>query len=67
MALTKEKFKELWDAPEDNISMQDVAECAVAWGLYTKPKSHPLNEVLAAVMEYAGCTFDNIEEEEEDV
>ncbi len=57
MIYTKEKFRELWDANDEGsgITWDDIADCAVAWGLYTQPKIHPLFEVRRAVLKAAQC------------
>ena len=45
MIYTKEKFKELWEANENGsgITFNDIADCAVAWGISSRPKTRPIN------------------------
>lgn len=56
MALTKAEFKQRWDSGDDGggITGDDIAECAVAWGLYSKPRIKPMTEVIARVCAAAG-------------
>lgn len=58
--MTKEEFKTRWDSNDEGggITFDDIAECAVKWGLYSKPKIHPMNEVSKAVLEKAGVSDD---------
>ena len=60
--MTKAEFKRRWESNENGggITFDDVADCAAAWGLYTRPKCCDINEVLAAVLKAAG-----IDEEDE--
>ena len=57
MVYTKEEFKRLWESSDDGggITYDDIAECAKAWGLYSKPKCHSLCDVTNAVLSAAGC------------
>ena len=55
--MTKEEFKRRWDSDErgGGITFDDIAECAKAWGLYSKPKTVKIEEVRDAVLQAAGC------------
>ena len=55
--MTKEEFRKRWDGSSDGggITWDDVAKCAVEWGLFSKPKIHPLDVVGHAVTIAAGC------------
>ena len=57
MVYSKEEFKKLWDSGDDGggITFEDIADCAVAWGLYSKPKICPIDKVRDKVVEAAGC------------
>jgi hypothetical protein len=57
MIYTKEKFKELWDSNDDGggITVNDVADCAKAWGLFDKPKICSIIKVQNAVLKAANC------------
>ena len=57
MSMTKAEFAERWDSDDDGggITMDEVADCAVAWGLYSSPKIHPINDVLNAVVKESGA------------
>ena len=56
-AMTRDQFAARWDKDEhgDNISVDEIAECAQAWGLYAAPPTHPIRVVLAAVVKESGA------------
>lgn len=53
--MTKKQFKKRWDSDGNGggITFDDVAECAVAWGLFSRPKIHSMQVVLDAVLKAA--------------
>jgi len=53
--MTRQEFKKRWESNEDGggITMEDVANCAVKWGLIAKPKILPINKVLNIVLKSA--------------
>lgn len=55
MIYTKEKFKELWEANENGsgITFNDIADCAVAWGISSRPKTRPINLISYMVLKAA--------------
>ena len=55
MIYTKEKFKELWEANENGsgITFNDIADCAVAWGISSRPKTRPINLIRYMVLKAA--------------
>lgn len=55
MIYTKEKFKELWEANEwgSSITYDDIADCAVAWGISYNPRLGPINEIAYKVLKAA--------------
>lgn len=55
--MTKEEFKKRWDSNDDGggIRNNDIAKCAVSWGLYNRPKIHSLRKVTEAVLKAAKC------------
>jgi hypothetical protein len=61
MVYTKEQFKRLWesDAYGGGITFDDVADCAVEWRLYRKPKCCDIYKVL-----YDVCKHANVKESE---
>ena len=61
MKMTKEEFKRRWDSgPEGGgITNEDCADCFVAWGLGSQPRTMPINHVVNAVVSAAGCSKDN--------
>lgn len=58
MTMTKEEFARRWDSDEhgDGITVDEVAECAQAWGLYATPRIHPIRTVTLAVVKASGAT-----------
>lgn len=54
-AMTKEEFKTRWesDASGGGITFNDIADCAEAWGIISRPRSVPLYEVRYAVLKAA--------------
>ncbi len=56
MLMTKPQFRERWALPEGGgISNGDIADCAVAWGVCSQPRTKPIAEVLYEVLVAAGC------------
>lgn len=53
MIYTKERFKKLWDSDEYRITNDDCADCAIAWGIMSYPRTKPVNEVVYAVCKAA--------------
>jgi len=50
--MTKEEFRKRWGRPTDpsDITFNDIAECAVEWGVELKPKTKSLDLVLYKVL-----------------
>lgn len=59
MIMTKEEFKRRWEKDEngDGITIDDCADCYVAWGLGQRPRIRPINNVVDAVVRAAGCEW----------
>ena len=57
MRFTKTEFKKLWDSNDDGggITYDDCADCAVAWGICSSPKTKPIGEIKDAVVRAAEC------------
>ena len=55
MIYTKEKFKELWEANScgSGITYGDIAECAIAWGISSHPRTRPIDEITYRVLKAA--------------
>lgn len=55
MAMTRTQFKKRWesDANGDGITFDEIAECAVAWGLFRSPKTCSMSRVRYAVLKAA--------------
>ena len=53
--MTKEEFKIRWESNEDGggITFDDIADCAVAWGINSRPKISPIDKVMYAVLKAA--------------
>ena len=43
--MTKEEFKLRWESDDDGggITYAEIADCTIAWGLYQRPKIHPID------------------------
>lgn len=56
-AMTKKEFKRRWDSDElgGGITLEDVAKCAEAWGLFSHPRTEDVNKVVEAVLKAAGA------------
>lgn len=61
MVMTKEEFKQRWESGDDGggITLGEVAEVAIAWGICSKPLIQPMLVVLEAVLAAAGCEEDD--------
>ena len=55
MVFTREKFKELWEANSagSGITFDDIAECAIAWGISSHPRIRPIDEITYKVLKAA--------------
>lgn len=55
--MTKEEFRKRWDCSPDGggITFDDIAECAIEWGLFSRPRIHRMDVVANAVTVSAGC------------
>lgn len=55
-AMTRQEFKARWESDDrgGGITFDDVADCAVAWGLSSHPKTQPIDSVRYAVLKAAG-------------
>lgn len=55
MKYSKEKFKELWEANScgSGITYDDIADCAVAWGISECPRIRPIDDITYRVLKAA--------------
>ncbi len=55
--MTKEEFRKRWDSDDEGggITFDDIVKCAQDWGIYSRPRTHELNEVVEKVIKAAGC------------
>ncbi len=55
MVYTKEDFKRLWEANDcgSGITYDDIADCAVAWGISSHPRTRPIREITYQVLKAA--------------
>jgi hypothetical protein len=53
--MTKQEFKQRWESNEDGggITFDDIAECAKAWGLASKPRIMQISHVRYMVLKAA--------------
>ena len=56
--MTKEEFKARWesDASGGGITFNDIANCAVAWGISKHPRVQPIMDVTYRVLKAADCS-----------
>ncbi len=54
--MDKQKFKSRWESNDNGggITFDHIAGCAISWGLYSKPKVHPMDAVRYSVLKAAG-------------
>jgi len=65
--MTKQEFKARWESDDDGgITMNEVAECAKAWGVCAKPKINPMQQVLYKVLVAAGVDAEPYKPEDGD-
>ena len=55
--MTKEEFKKRWDSDDDGggITYDDLADCAIKWGLFSRPKTMDMELVKKVVLRHSGC------------
>lgn len=58
--MTKAQFKKRWDSNEDSkgITFDDIAQCAIDWGLVRNPRIHRIDMIVDMVIKAAGCKND---------
>ena len=56
MIYTKEEFKKKWENPNNEITFDDCADCAQAWGLVQKPRCCRPDTILYMVLKAAECS-----------
>lgn len=56
LAMTKEEFKALWESDKNGggITCDDIAKCALAWGISSRPRTIKINRVRYMVLKAAG-------------
>jgi hypothetical protein len=54
--VTKEQFKQRWESTEDGggITFDDIADCAIAWGITSTPRIKPIDVIRYQVLCSAG-------------
>lgn len=54
--MTKAEFKTRWESSDDGggITFDDIAKCAVEWGINSRPKTSPIDRVMYHVLKAAG-------------
>lgn len=53
--MTKEEFKKRWESNDDGggITFDDIADCAIAWGIAATPRIRPIQHIRYAVLKAA--------------
>ena len=67
-AMTKKEFKTRWESNDagGGINYEDIADCAVAWGISRTPKTRRIDVIRYQVLEAAGVVdADEYKPEEE--
>ena len=56
MTMTKQEFKDRWESNDNGggISYNDIADCAVAWGISRTPKTRRIDAIRYQVLVAAG-------------
>ena len=56
MSMTIEEFKARWESNDDGggITFDDIAECAIAWGIASQPRILQIDSVRYRVLKAAG-------------
>lgn len=57
MKMTKQEFKARWESDDNGggITFNDIADCAIAWGLSTSPKAQAIDSVRYRVLKACDC------------
>jgi hypothetical protein len=60
--MTKAEFKKRWESDADGggITFDDIADCAIAWGVTAHPRTKPIDDVRYKVLKAA-----NVDDAEE--
>lgn len=55
MTMTRAQFRKRWQSDDDGggITMDDIAACAVAWGISSRPKTRPMGLIQYQVLKAA--------------
>ena len=50
--MTKKEFKEVWESNDDGggITFQDIADCAIEWGITASPYRSSIDEIRYSVL-----------------
>ena len=53
--MTKDEFKTRWESNDngDGITFEDIANCAIDWGISRSPRTSPMNRVRYNVLKAA--------------
>jgi hypothetical protein len=62
---TKEQFVELWNREDCDINWEEIADCAVSWGICSTPKTRQMSRVGNMVLRSAGLPSYWEEDEDE--
>lgn len=57
--MTQKEFKKRWDSDENGggITFDDIAKCAIDWGLCDSPRTHNIFWVRDLVLKSANCSL----------
>lgn len=56
-AMTKEEFAKRWDSDEEGggITYEEIAECAISWGVSSRPRTTNMRKLAKRVVEASGA------------
>lgn len=59
--MTKEEFKKRWESDENGggITFDDIAECAISWGIDQTPRIHNIYTIRDKVLALADCSMED--------
>lgn len=55
--MTKEEFAKRWDSDEEGggITYDDIAECAISWGVSARPRTQNMKKIVERVVKASGA------------
>lgn len=54
--MTKEQFKAEWEKDDCKITFDDIAKCAIEWGISSNPKIRGVYDIRYKILKAANCS-----------